>query len=36
MPYAQFGLYNVLGALLWTGVCTGAPPLPPGVLANGM
>jgi membrane-associated protein len=24
MSYSKFGLYNVLGALLWTGVCTGA------------
>jgi hypothetical protein len=25
MPYSQFALYNVLGALLWTGVCVGEP-----------
>lgn len=24
MAYGKFGMYNVLGALLWTGVCTGA------------
>ena len=24
MPYAKFGLYNVVGAVLWTVICTGA------------
>lgn len=24
MSYSKFGLYNVVGALLWTGLCTGA------------
>jgi membrane-associated protein len=24
MPYSKFGVYNVLGAVLWTGICTGA------------
>ncbi len=24
MPYGQFGLYNIVGAILWTVLCTGA------------
>lgn len=24
MPYREFGLYNVAGAVLWTAVCVGA------------
>jgi membrane protein DedA with SNARE-associated domain len=23
MPYAEFGLFNIVGALLWTSICTG-------------